>query len=105
MFLNIIEVRATDRIRVGVDILLPDFKEVDLIVWDWEGIYGIIPKPVIENMKEYIKTHYPLMWDNGKENHETPLVSTSKNRPKQLNFTWDQVREVEPYVAKTLMGL
>lgn len=103
--MNIIEIRTQNRIRVGVDILIPDFKNVDLILWNWDGLYALIPKPIIENMKEYVKTHYPLVWDNGKENHETPLVSTSKNRPKQLDFTWVQAREIEPYIADTLKGL
>lgn len=94
-----------DRIRVGVDILLPDFKEVDLIIWNWGGVYGIIPKPIIENTKDYIRTHFPMMWDNGKENNTHAITTTNKNRVKQLDFVWAQVREMEPYIAKTLKGL
>lgn len=105
MLLNIIEIRARDKIRVGVDILIPDFKEVDLILWNWDGVYGLIPRPIVENMKDYIRTHFPLMWDNGKENRSPTLIATSKNRPKQINFVWAQVREIEPFVADTLKGL
>lgn len=103
--LNIIEIRTTNRIRIGVDILVPDFKDVDLIIWNWDGIYGLIPTPVIENAKTYIKLHFPMMWDNGKENQAHAVTAPSKNRAKQLDFVWAQVREVEPFVAKTLMGL
>lgn len=105
MLLNIVEIRTKDRIRVGRDILLPAFKEVDLILWNWDGVYGIIPKPIIENTKEHIKTHFPMMWDNGKENQAHALTAPNKNRMKQLDFVWAQVREVEPFVAKTLKGL
>lgn len=104
MLLNIIEIRNEDRIQIGVDILVSDFKKVDLIIWNWNGAYGIIPKPIIENAKDYIKTHFPLMWDNGKENRSHALVTPNKNRIKQLDFVWAQVREIEPFIANTLKG-
>lgn len=105
MNLNIIEIRNIEMIRIGIDILIPDLKEVDLILWNWDGIYGLLPTPVIDNARDFIKTHYPMHWDNGKENRIPALIAPSKNRPKQLNFVWDQVREIEPFVAKTLRKL
>lgn len=105
MLLNILELRIRDRIRIGVDITVADFKDVDLILWNWDGVYGLIPKPIVENAKNYIKTHFPMIWDNGKENRSHALVSPSKNRSKQLDFVWAQVREIEPFVANTLAGL
>lgn len=105
MLINVIEIRSSTKIRIGIDILIPDLKEVDIILWNWEGVYGIIPKPVIQNAIEFIKIHYPTAWNNGKENRIPALVSVSKNRPREIDFVWEQVREIEPYVAQTLMGM
>jgi len=102
---KILEVKKTCMIRLGIDVTVADFKEVDIILWNWDGVYGLIPKPIIENAKNYIKEHFPMAWDDGKENRAMQLIAPNKSRPKPLNFVWDQVREIEPYVAQTLKGL
>ena len=102
---KILEVKKTHMIKLGVDVTISELKEIDIILWNWEGVYGLIPQPIIENAKNYIKEHFPMTWDNGKECRAMQLIAPNKTRPKPLNFVWAQVREIEPYVAKTLKGL
>jgi len=91
MVLRIKEIKATGLIRIGVDIPRAEFMDVDLILWNWGGAFRLLPKPVIENMKDYIRTY--------------PTIEADKSQFFSPEFTWDQARGISSAVVDILLGL
>jgi hypothetical protein len=79
---KILEIHADHYLAMGTDFTADELANSDMILWDWSGAYGIIPRPVIENAKLLLR--------------ERPHAD--------VVFYWNQVRSIHPTLAATIKG-
>lgn len=81
-----------DVLNIGSDIKIEDLKDLDVIVWCNRGMYRVISKSRIENIRS-------LAIDIGPGTNQKSLPNK-----EALRFTWGQAMDVSPGVAEAILS-